>query len=65
MTCPDCAAVAAENVELRRYWRNTRQRFEALRQTHEYLIAAWQNECVVGDRLRAELRQLKGDSDAH
>lgn len=62
MVCPDCRRMAAELEQIRRHWAATRRRYVALHQAHETLLAAWQNECAINDRLRVELRQLKGDT---
>ena len=60
MPCPDCSRVADQLAEVERYWQASRRRYQALHRAHEYLLAAWQNECVINERLRTELRQLQG-----
>lgn len=59
MPCPDCTATADELAQVRRLWARTRRRYQALVERHEYLLTAWQNECTINERLRAELRQLQ------
>jgi hypothetical protein len=56
VTCPDCSRLANELAQVHRYWQASRRRYQALHAKHEYLYAAWQNECVINERLRRELR---------